>query len=604
MGPRYLALIRGGTSQAGTIDRVHLSKAATSAGLATLVENDRLLLFAEKGASSISLAPGDAVVLGSVFARGQAERISRLSPETQKAVQASRGAALIAQFWGAYVAILGNGEDGDVHVVRDPSGAMPCYYLHRHGTTIIASDIEILLICALIHPQIDWNSVAGHLLANNLRPARTGLVDVSELLGGFRLTVTDGSIELTQIWSPWAFADRAEQMRDEPAAIDGVFATTQLCIAGWASLFDHVLLGVSGGLDSSIVAACLAESGTPFSCFTLATESPAGDERAYARILASAYGVRLFEEFEDIALVDIRRSDAAHLPRPVARSFAQSGDQKALNIAKSVGADAFFSGGGGDNVFCYLESAAPIADRLLVDGIGRGSWQTIQDVCALTECSAWTAAKQAVRRTWFRKPNYRWPVNAAFLSDKAVQMAAGVLRHPWLDAPDNALPGKATHVAWLLGIQNHLEGFGRERVHSMLAPLMSQPLVELCLQIPSWMWCSGGRNRSIARQAFAKAMPQEIVNRSSKGSPTGFVMEVFEANRGIMREMLLNGLLVDQGLLDREALAAVLDNVRPVRESEYARIMTLVDVEAWARVWSSAPIFQSCVRTGRIIHSA
>ena len=41
------------------------------------------------------------------------------------------------------------------------------------------------------------------------------------------------------------------------------------------------------------------------------------------------------------------------------------------------------AGGGGDNVFCALQSAAPVADRLLTDGPGRGFFSTARAIAIL-----------------------------------------------------------------------------------------------------------------------------------------------------------------------------------------------------------------------------
>ena len=367
------------------------------------------------------------------------------------------------------------------------------------------------------------------------------------------------------------------------AVADAVRLSVGVC----ASVCRHIVLGVSGGLDSSIIAACLAEGDVPFTCLTLVTKNPLGDERTYARAIAQATGAQLLEIEEDVAQVDISRSNAAHLPRPIARAFAQSGDRAHQAVADRLGADAFFSGAGGDNVFCYMRSASPIADRLLVEGAGNGVLKTAAEMSMLAECNFWTAITAGISRAWFRRPDYRWPVDTLFLPQQVLKCSSSVRTHPWLAVPRGELPGKAAHVAWLMSIQNHLEGHQHELVHSLYNPLMAQPVVEACLRIPTWMWCAGRRNRSVARAAFADVLPSEIVNRTSKGSPGSFVVEIFEQNRTRIKAMLCEGLLAQQGLLDIETLRQLLDDPRPPGGVTYSRVMALVDVEAWVRAWDA-----------------
>lgn len=158
----------------------------------------------------------------------------------------------------------------------------------------------------------------------------------------------------------------------------------------------------------------------------------------------------------------------------------------------------------------------------------------------------------------------------------------------WSDVPESVLPGSSNHVAWLVGTQNHIEGFNRERSHPTLWPLLAQPLVELCLRIPSWMWCAGGHNRMIARRAFADVLPRSIIERRSKGTPDSFVVELFEHNRTRLCELLEDGQLAAHDLVDLPEISRQLRDSRPVHGLGYWRIMTLADVEAWLRAITAA----------------
>src|SRR3546814_965026 len=53
---------------------------------------------------------------------------------------------------------------------------------------------------------------------------------------------------------------------------------------------------------------------------------------------------------------------------------------------KTHGFDAIFTGNGGDNVFCYMHSAAPIVDRLRSAHASRGVARTFVDMCQVTQC--------------------------------------------------------------------------------------------------------------------------------------------------------------------------------------------------------------------------
>lgn len=578
---RYLAII----ALSEAYDRDHVERVAALAlevlPHGTSCVADRLVLIASGAAITASSAGASLIAIGRVFAEPGGAALSAFSPGAGHAVCSTDGAWLIDKYWGPYVAFISDPLKRSVHVVRDPSAGIPCYYLCRDNVCFVASDIDLLERCGLLRKEIEWTYVARHLLANQLRVAGTCLVGLSELLPGYRLSSRPEGVSLDQLWSPWAFAARDVQIREQAEAVERLRNTAIACVRSLVNGFDHVLLNISGGLDSSIVAACLAQSGTPFTSLTLATDEYAGDERSYARLVADATGSPLVEMFERTDKVDLSHCAGSHLPRPIARAFAQSADWANCEVADQVDAQAFFGGAGGDNIFCFLQSGAPVADRLLMEGPS-AAWRTAGDIAELAETDIVTVFATGVRRAWLRKPGFRWRLDPSFLSANAIAIAEGVRDHPWLEAPPRALPGKAGHIASVMNIQNHLEGFRRELARPVIAPLLAQPLVELCLRIPSWMWCEGGRDRAVARHAFADLLPATIVERRLKGTPDGFIVRLFEENRDLILDMLLGGLLAEQALLDCGAIERVIKKPSPPIGLEFFRIMALLDVEIWA----------------------
>jgi asparagine synthase (glutamine-hydrolysing) len=118
---------------------------------------------------------------------------------------------------------------------------------------------------------------------------------------------------------------------------------------------------------------------------------------------------------------------------------------------------------------------------------------------------------------------------------------------------------------------------------------MSQPLIELCLQIPSYVWIAGGRDRAIARRAFMRALPPQIVRRQGKGAIDQHNLAICDANESYLRETLLNGVLVREGLLDRARLESYLAHGASRAGFEYNDVLRHhLCTEAWLRRWSRA----------------
>ena len=553
---------------------------AVSAGRLRLVANCPIL--------PAAAGEDEIVLVGQVFSGLGDAGLTSLDAATCAALLKSAGASLARDYWGGYVAFVVRGDGSEVSVIRDPSAGIPCYFHQQNRVTVLSSDMDLASQCGGLPLEIEWHGLAVHLQASQLRRARTCIRGYTELLGGQRLVVGGVEPAIDQVWSPWTFAAHENQIFDEEHAASLLRTTIVQCVRSLTRPFDHTVLTVSGGLDSSIVAASLATIGARFTCLTMATDEPIGDERHYARIIAKACGAPLVERFEDVDAVDLMRCDSAHLPRPVSRAFAQSLDRACQELADTAGAGAYLGGAGGDNVFCYLLSAAPVADHLRW-GEPIAALRAARDLARMGQASLIHVLGKAMRRAWLRPPGFRWHRDVTFLSERIRSATSEPLDHPWLKAPRGAAPGKAGHIASIMNIHNHLEGFAREHARPVIAPLLAQPVVELCLRIPASLWCRGGRDRSIARRAFADRLPPEIRDRREKGGPDGFVARLFDRHRGQIRDWLCHGELAAHGLIDVPALETFLGRDTPMIGPEYLRVMKLLDAEMWARSISSRP---------------
>lgn len=577
MTPRFLLAVprnRQGPDLAGSL--------ASRVGLEVALQTPAFVLMLAPGTRWLSLGDRGAVI-GSLFHRhGPARPIDDLDDRDAGPILATDGGRLIADFWGGYVALVADASSA--RLLRDPSGAMPCYLFPHPDCMLAASDVELLLATGLVGTSIDWEALAVHLYGAGLPRRQTVLAGVDELLPGFSIDLLQAPERQRLCWSPWDHV-RSGTGEDPGETAERLRRVVLQCVRAWASSFDHMLLSVSGGLDSSIVAACLAVARRPeVSCLTMFGEDPGGDERDYARALCRSLNLPLTECRYRVEEVDIEAPLGSHLPRPFGRTQSHAYERAHLEIAHRLGAEAFVTGNGGDNVFAYSQSAAAIADRYLCEGTGAGLLRTLRDVCRQTGCSMFEAAGSAARL--LRAPrSYRWRPSPSFLHPEVVaQLAGRALEHPWLEAPEGALPGKAGHIAALLRVQPNLEP-GRARHAPVLNPLVSQPIMEACLAIPSWQWRSGGYDRAVARTAFQNGLPELIVRRRSKGGPDAFTAQLIAHYRPRIRERLLDGRLAAHGLIDSPAIERLLADERPTLGEERTRLLTLLSTEAWLDFW-------------------
>lgn len=578
MSPRYLLV--AGTGEAAWSEllgrlarRTRLELAFSQPQFAAFVNRHcRCLVVGEVG-----------VIVGTLFHRhGPARPLESLDVADAEAILESRGDKLLGAYWGGYVAALA--DPHSVRILRDPSAALSCYFAQGPGYVAFASDAELLVESGLARVDLDWCALARHFFSAGVPTPATALHGITELLPGFGVRFP-GEVECqVPCWSPWDHVK--EQRGGVDSAAERLSRTIKHCVHAWAASHGRLLVSVSGGLDSSIVAACLADAGAEAVCLTMYGDDPTGDERAFARMLCNHLGFPLVERRCCVDDIDIAEPLGTHLPRTKDRTQALAYEHAHLETAQEIEATAFVTGNGGDSVFGYSQSAAAIADRYLSEGMGRGVLRTLRDVCMQTECGPLEAAASALRIA--RGPRaYRCRPSPLFLHPDVLAAVTGTkLEHPWLVTPADALPGKAAHIASILRVQQCFEP-DRSRYLPVLAPLMSQPVIETCLSVPSWELRAGGRDRSLARRAFADDLPAMILRRRVKGGPDGFAAQILDRFRASIRERLLDGHLARQGIVDRNALQVALGDESPNLGEQRVRILEFVAAEAWLDSWLS-----------------
>lgn len=577
MRPRYLLLV-GFPIGSGLV-----RYAAERTGLHIAHVTERFAVLVDEACRSLEI-DADSMVIGTLFHRHGPPRATEMLGEAERAALAQGGReALLKSWWGGYLALWSKGDV--IQILRDPSAALPCFRARSGSTQLFASDVELLSLAGADLGGIAWDRLGRFLYSSGLPTTETALGGVGVLLAGEVLTL-DGASEATMRgWSPWDFVT-PRSGEESAATAERLRRVVEQCVSTWSSLYRHPLLSLSGGLDSSIIAACLARANRNAACLTLYTDDPAGDERAYAQALCDELGLPLEACRYDLAQVDLGHALGAHLPYPIGRAEAQPYEAAHRAIAARIDADAFFSGNGGDNVFAFSQSAAALADRMLSEGPGAGAFATLRDICRHTNAGPLRVTRAAVRVAR-QPPGYRWKPNLGFLHpDLAAALRGLVFAHPWLEAPRGALPGKAVHIAGLLRAHLNLES-DRSRIASLVNPLLSQPILEACLSIPTWQWREGGRDRAVARAAFAGWLPREIVERRVKGTPDPFCGEIVRRRRAELRERLMDGQLARRGILDPGAVEEALRPDRQTTGEENVRLLELVNAEAWTATWSS-----------------
>lgn len=526
------------------------------------------------------------IILGALFSRSSFEPLDSLPGDAPECSNIDRLATwLIKECWGAYVAVHTNCQTGAVQILVDPSGLLPVYSAETATHRIFASHPELLRRASGFQLVPSWPALHAHLSRPDLRQRATCLASVSELAPGELIDTGERQVSGRQVWRPEDYMPSSTKTSCDEAAQQLRKLATSV-ISAWAMRMGQVAVAASGGVDSSLICAALAMAEQPFDCITLATADPSGDERAYVHMIGDHLGVKVRGRTYDIRTINPLACVSSGLARPSRKPFMAALDAALFDASQNLEADVIFDGNGGDNLFCFLHSAAPLVDRLLCEGPGRGAATTFVDLCHLTGCSMATMMRAALGQLFRKRPNGLWPADLRLLSGAYEQLDRAEPLSPWFETRVGRHHSKRDHLALLMRNQNYVNGLAAGGL-PRFSPLLSQPLVEFCLGVPTWVWCAGGINRAPARTAFAADLPRAILERVSKAGPDSFVRSIFDRHRRTYRDLLLEGLLARHGLIEREAVEAAFNVDFRSEGSIIYRLLDLAEAENWVRSLSS-----------------
>ena len=478
--------------------------------------------------------------------------------------------------FGDYVGVVRDRRDGSAVVFSDPLGGRPAFAWERDGVTLVG-DAPPEGLAAPVGVSVDWAGVADLMADPRRMGAAPPLRGVTWIAPGVCRS-GPGLAKTETTWTPAKATARGRGRGDPEGLRRAVDGTLRAFLIGR----QRVLCEISGGLDSAIVAASLKAIGRPADgALNFYRGQAEADERIYAQAAADEAGVALVcVERELLALTPEAIMAGAGAFRPNFEILDTDFDDLAIAAIARTGADIVFTGHGGDVVF-YQLAAADLAGDLLRGAPCVGSRAArLAEVALRTRRSVWSLAAQALRG----RPSAR--VQALMSAPVILAPARGKgVWHPWVMDYGHLPPAKRAQIRGLALTQGLFSHTRRGASARLCHPLLSQPVVEACLETPAPILSQGEGERSFARETFADRLPQIIATRRSKGDISVFLGRTLAKNVPMLRDFLLEGRLVAQGVLKRQDLEAVLSPEVLIFRNAYGEIVTATVLEAFVRYW-------------------
>ncbi|MDP9132942.1 MAG: asparagine synthase (glutamine-hydrolyzing), partial [Nitrospirota bacterium] len=192
---------------------------------------------------------------------------------------------LLAKLDGMYAIAILDRQSHRLHLARDRFGEKPLYYSATTRRFAYSSNTRALALLPWVDRDIDVGSVDRYLALHYVPGRRTILRGIQRVLPGERLTISLQSFHISH----------ERYYRPPVGPIESVDSRTLLSrieSAVTSRLVSDVPVGVflSGGIDSSIVAAVAAQHHPAIDTFSMGFKDARCDESHHAEVVARAIG--------------------------------------------------------------------------------------------------------------------------------------------------------------------------------------------------------------------------------------------------------------------------------------------------------------------------
>ncbi len=471
---------------------------------------------------------------------------------------------------GMFVFALWDENKKRLLIARDRMGKKPLYWHHSARGLVFGSEAKAILTAPWVERHIHAHALHHYLTLQYTPDPLTIFENIFQLPAAHKLVLENGNAPRVECW--WQLEFEPKWNLDENDAVER--ARELMNSAVQRRLISEVPLGafLSGGLDSSIVVALMAEhSNAPIKTFSIGFEEAHYSETQYARLIAERYGAEHHEFIfrpNDLTRVIEGVANAADEP------FADPAALPLYELARETRQHVTVAlcGDGGDETLAGYRRY--VLDGWLRPYAAMPTWLTQQLVPAaasrlpepwwlpedsnpitglkrLSQFSAVTHKASLVRwGSYFNHAEKMELYNARWREELADVSTVDVLARAYDHARATSLLDctlYTDHVTYLAG--DLLPKTDRMTMaHSVegRAPFLDAEWVEWTARLPEKFKVRGSQTKWLLHRAFADKLPDEILARGKQGFGVPIGWWLREDLQTWARERLVNNRALDE----------------------------------------------------------
>ncbi len=435
----------------------------------------------------------------------------------------------VDKFIGMFAFAVYEEESDCLWLFRDRMGVKPLYYSLNSSGLVFASELKALSILQNDR-QIDTQALFFYFRFGFVPSHLSIFKSINKLPAGHFLKIINSSVEIRQYWLPTGEIDNSKSENEWLDELEEVMVSS-FCYRMVADVPVGIFL--SGGIDSSLLAAMLKKHFGPIHSFTIGFPDADFDESTSARNVANY--LRINHTEKQLKLPDAKKilnqfysiydepfADTSGIPTSFVAELAKERGMKV--VLSADGGDELFGGyphyGSATKLFNRME-LIPRTIREIIPSFSKVLvGKSLRDAFVAFNFEHKIFAIEELLNT--KNPNQFFEAYIANESLDEISNLTG-LNYGYLSNSKGNGTTIEQMMTWDIRhylIDNLLVKVDRATMHHGIEcrePFLDHRLIELSQTMPQALKIQNGQNKYIVRKLLSRYLPIEMFSRKKQG---------------------------------------------------------------------------------------
>lgn len=498
---------------------------------------------------------------------------------------------IMSQWWGRYAGAVYNTTTQRCTLVRDPQGLSTLFYMTINGGVIFSTDLSLLHDTLEKTPSLNKSYFAEYIIGTNYASPLTPLNGILELLPGMGLHIQpNGTCALEQLWNVsdygGSFITNIDSFEQE------LLHTMRSCLKAWVGDSSGICLELSGGTDSSglmiLLRDILPDHQNIIGINYIDSKTPSSNEITYAQEVANICNAQLhFIDWQDSSLLD-PLPPSWRPNKPTTFLMSDNTNKQLHSFAIENNCNEIMNGQGGDHVFLAPQPIDSLADYWLDKGL-RGITRPLKELCSTNRMPWWMLMRDTTKKIFNHYTTHTDTVvnnESNIYFDQAFTHKKNIDSFYLQESISCFYPAKKIHVKSLFHGVAYADRNQRIAGRTITHPLLSQPIVELGLRIPTYQSFNNGFDRIFFRNSVSRIKKPHALWRTIKGETNSSMAKTFAAHADRVQDMILSGYFGTNGIINKQWFIQEMAKIRHGHIDNLWPVIRFLTAQRWLDQWN------------------